>query len=222
MSGPLYTFNAAPVTDPVELYGRQIWTSLFLTSVPLKDTMSPAYKKLFGMPTVGDPVIDKEMADQPLVTYITIDKMIEYFKKGVVVSVINHADTLIIYEIVDKYLQGWSNRLRDGINVGGAPMDDLRDLDNFAAVVYPYAQQHKRPDTWNSRFADFISGGGVFASRESLMRDRSVPEPDAPEAPAPQRESFSSVFAEGVLRGQGRAAPMDRQEALKSRWDRGR
>lgn len=188
---------------PIERAAKPIWEALFEISVPYKDTVSEQYARLFGMPTVGDAAIDADMHNQPIYTYATINKMVEYHKLGVVVKVINHADTKRIYDIINAYLLIWKNKLENGINIGNAPIDDLVLLDRFASVVYEHAVQHFRPDLVNSLALNGLSGNGMWKSRESLVKPEETPVNVEPTFT--KRETLATYFSGRIMRGRGPA-----------------
>lgn len=213
-------YRRANQLSPIEQHGKPIWVTPFEVSIAYKDTCSPEYLRLFGMPTVGDPTIDATMHNQLCHRYVTINQMVEYFKKGIAVRVVNHADTKRIYELITNYLLAWKENLQTGINIGDAPIDDLILLDRFANVVYQHAVQHFTPEFLNSRLMQQLNGEGKWKSRDSLVKPKAVNE-KGEVARHPQRESMSQLFSDRVIRG-GRQATSPDGEVPKSRWARSR
>lgn len=202
----------------IERFGKPIWETPFLVSITYKDTCSPEYIRLFGMPTVGDPTIDASMHNSLDQRYITIDKMIEYFKRGIPVRVVKHEDTKNIYEIINNYLLAWKANLTHGINIGDAPVEDLILMDRFAHVVYQHAVQHFTPEFVNSRMLQAMNGGGLWKSRETLSKPKTVDD-KGQEVMQPQRESMANLFSERIVRG-GKAPVKAGQGTPTSRWMR--
>lgn len=205
---------------PIERFGRPIWETPFEIAVAYKDTCTPEYIRLFGMPTVGDPTIDAQMHNQLCNRYATIDKMVEFFKRGITIRVVKHEDTKRIYDTINNYLLAWKDHLTRGINIGDAPIDDLIMLDRFAGVVYQHAVQHFTPEFVNSRFLQHMTGGGTLKSRESLVKQKPVDDKGV-EATQPQRESMAQLFSDRIIRG-GQASNHKGNGTPTSRWMRAR
>ena len=194
----LYARRQQLQESAVTTYGRPIWERLFKASVAYKESASVDYIRLFGLPTVGDATLDSQMHNQQIETYMTINKMVEYFKIGVSVSVLVHSDTKLIYQIISDYLNAWKEQLDKGINVGNAPIDDLVLLDQFAAVVHDHAAQHFTQEYISSAIANALDGGGKWANRESLLRtSKSVAEVQEPY----KHQSLSELFSERASTG---------------------
>lgn len=129
-------------TDSVAEKGKPIWTRLFNARVQYIDTLSDEYIKTVGVPSVGEEIYDRDMKYNLVNIMITIDGMVEHFKKGNTIRISNHSDTKVIYDIIVDYLNAWNNRLSNAINVNSAPVEDLRVLDTFAEKIYPHAKNH--------------------------------------------------------------------------------
>lgn len=200
MSTPIYRVNK-PSTNPIEVTGKHIWEALFLASVQFKDSMSEDYIRLFGMPTVGDSSIDREMHTQPIYTFMTIDKMVEYFRRGIAVSIQNHSDTKRIYEIISNYINAWKHHLDRGINIGGAPIEDLILLDRFASTVFEHAVQHITPEYLKSDALKDLSGGGMWKGRDSFVpaETKSADE----HVNFQKHESLAQLFSERIISSRG-------------------
>lgn len=201
MTQQIYRRNDQPV-DPITASGKPIWEALFMASVPFKDTMSDEYVRLFGMPTVGDPAIDRDMHNQPIYTYMTINKMVEYFRSGISVKVQKHSDTKRIYDTISRYINCWKEHLDHGINIGDAPIDDLILLDRFAGVVFEHAVQHFTREYLNSDAIRDLTGGGTWMSRSSFDKPVVIQEND--EAQQFQKhQSLAQLFSERIISSGG-------------------
>ena len=130
------------IDDPVINKGTPIWERLFNVRIQQKFLQSDLDLKTFGLLSTGDQHYDNALHNQLVDVMITIDSMVEYYKKGITVRISKHEDTKIIFEIIKEYLEAWYYKLQNGINVSAAPMDDLTLLDKFAASIYPHAKIH--------------------------------------------------------------------------------
>lgn len=96
--------------------------------------------RYYGTPTVGNEEIDASMQSQLLDTYLTINEMVELYKAGIDVHVVDRAACRDIYECISYHLSTWRDFLGRGLNKNSAPLDDLKLLDEFANVVYEFAK----------------------------------------------------------------------------------
>lgn len=180
----------------LEVVGKPIWERLFQTVIPYRDTVSADFVRLFGMPTVGDPVLDKVMQEELVTQYLTIDNMVTHFKNGITVRLVTLSDSKIIYELISAYLRHWQEKIRFGVNVGGAPIDDLILLDRFAAVVFPYAAQHFTQEFISSNLVQGVTGGGKWLTRDTIFKPQENPDEKPPE-PYKHR-SMAEVFIQSI------------------------
>lgn len=183
----------------LEKLGLPIWERLFLISICYKDSLSSEHIKTFGMPTVGDKQIDNDIHNQMVDRYLTIDQMIEYFKQGINVYVKIHKETKDIYDIISAYLVCWKEYLDNGINIGGAPIDDLVTLDRFATSVYDHAVEHISDDYVNSNIFKHI--GNRKVGRAAFDKP---PEEVIIPGQVKQRESLATLFSDRVFSARGR------------------
>lgn len=188
-----------PIVDtPVNAHtnAQAIWTNLFAVTLDYCDTISSSYARIFGMPTVGDPGLDREMQHHSVDTFLTIDALVEHYKQGHQVKLRRHEDSKQIYDIISAYLQDWKNKLKEGINVGNPPIDDLILLDRYAAVVFPFAVQHFEPDFFSSAFVQGITGGGKWISRDQIFK--APLDQQEPEVAPHKHQSLEETFTQSV------------------------
>ena len=102
-----------------------IWHKLFMCRVRMIDTLSADYIKHFGMPATGIAEYDTEIPKEAVIRMLTINQMVEFYKKGVNVSVVNLKDTKIIYDFITDHLLAWKDKLNNSFGNRGAPLDDL-------------------------------------------------------------------------------------------------
>jgi len=119
-----------------------IWDKKYLVKIPTLDGTSTVFLKHHGTYVTGDRNIDRSVNQDWLVTYLNIDQMVEYFRKGVTIAVVNPSDTKLIYEAIEEHLNAWVEHLQFGLNTANAPIHDLIDMDNFANAVYAHAKRH--------------------------------------------------------------------------------
>ncbi len=187
-----------------------IWEMLYLVRIPYLATMSVDYIKEFGLPTSGDPDIDKEQANQYVTTYLSIAKLVDYHKEGVPIRIVNKKDVEDIYLAINEHLEAWKLQIRNGINIGDAPIEDLIAMDAFANDVYGHAKYGLKPEETMSAFVAAFSKFNGFAGH-NLFKGSSLPssvsnDPNVvrinhtAEDEIPERESLTEMFKQSLVR----------------------
>lgn len=147
-----------------------IFNEKYHCTVPHIDMRSSDHIKLFGMPSCGIKEIDRETANERIETYLSINQMIEYFKRGALVGVRKVEDTKTIYERITDHLNAWKRQLQNGLNNGDAPIDDLILMDKFANAVYAHAQYQFTEEIIYSLLLRQIGGIMPF-NRDNLINN---------------------------------------------------
>lgn len=124
--------------------------------IPYLSTVSVGYARAVGTYSSTDKEVDRMMNSQWIQTMMPISGMIDKFKEGAQVRVVNEKDIVPIYTAITNHLNAWRGMLERGINIGGAPVDDLLHMDRFAADLYEYAKHTARPDTLQSLAAQVL------------------------------------------------------------------
>jgi len=118
---------------------KNIWEYLFLSRVPLLESMSIEQLRKTGVRISGNRVDDRNIKNEWLTTYLPISKMVDYHREGTLIKIVNQSDLPIIYDFISKHLAAWKQQLEYGINIGDAPIDDLVAMDTFATSIYEHA-----------------------------------------------------------------------------------
>jgi hypothetical protein len=188
-----------------------IWNSLFMCRIPYIHTRSLEHIQMYGIPTCGDPLADREAVKEKVTTMLTIAQMIEYFERGVTIGVVKYDDTKKIYERITDHLNAWKSELHNCLNVKDAPLEDLIVMDKFANAVYQHAKYQFTPEIVDSILAremeaampvnrgNVLQGGppGIGVTRIRAIKD----EPTGPI----DRSSMADIFA-------------SRRESTKPKW----
>lgn len=177
--------------DPNIPSDEYIFDRRFKCLVPQLDTTSKEYLKLFGMPTVGDRGIDREMANQLITTYKTISEMALLFRDGVIVRIPNMQDCETIYKYVEYHLSRWANTVSNSVNKGIMPVDDLVTLDQFASAIYPHATSNPKKLVSSNTFEQHLDNG--FMNIDKLF-GKQKEETKESDVQIEQRESYANVF----------------------------
>lgn len=177
MTGLAYAPSAG---TSIERLGAPIWERLFLMRVRYIDTIPSETLKEIGVLDSGNRQLNRQMHNDLVTVMIKINDMVEYFKRGVTVTFVNHAETRDAYEIVNNYLMAWKHQIDQGLNLGKVPMDDLFLLDRWAQALYPVALKFgTQPRTGTSLFASLLAGQRDLITRDSLFG----PKTEGPQGP---------------------------------------
>lgn len=141
-----------------------IWDYLYKVRIPFLDTFTPEYLEKFGVPMPTDKKAQAEQLDSLVTTYINIDAMVEHYKKGVCIRVVEAPDTKLIYDAIQSHLMAWEVALRYGQNIGESPMEDLLTMDQFANDVYEHARFHFKQNEAKSEFIRSLQNNNASIS----------------------------------------------------------
>ena len=183
-----------------------IFFKLFQCRIPNIKTMSLDYVKQFGMPTCGDPILDKETANELVIRMLSIAQMVDFFNQGVTILLVKYTDAKIIYEYISNHLQFWKLQLESGFHVRNAPIEDLVAMDKFAVTVYAHAKYQFTTDMVDSIIARRMSTT-MRVTRDRILRKKpqvvTINEVTKEEETNqfPQRESMAEVFAQRMPTG---------------------
>ena len=135
-----------------------LWNRLFLCRVPFMQTMSKDYIRIHGVPMTGHVESDRSTHNELVQRMLSINQMVEFFKRGVTIAVVRAEETKEIYDYISAHLQAWRRELEVSLDVRNAPLEDLKWLDKLAASVYIHAQHYFTEEIVESILARRISG----------------------------------------------------------------
>jgi len=156
------------------------------------DNVSIEEVEFYGMYTSGDRELDAELQNELIVRWLSINEMVEYFKRGKPFRVTNSKDTEEIYGIIHQYLQSWKVKLENSVNIGNAPVEDLIALDQMASVLHGYACEHMKIDKTQSSLMNYFASVGL--GRKSQMQSTSPQDTEVR-----RHESLAEIFSEAIM-----------------------
>ena len=116
-----------------------IFHKLFLARVPILSTFSEEEIEITGIP-MHQNMEDEKKTESMLNTttvMITINDMVEKYKNGFKISIVNYEDMSFIYAVIQDHLLAWRNRRITSLNSTSTNVDnDLIDLDSFANEIF--------------------------------------------------------------------------------------
>ena len=178
-----------------------IWDWYFKVSVPYMQTRSVEDIRQFGARLSDVPEVDKDINNQFMTTMKTIAQMIDLYKEGVTIRVIDPNDITTIYECVSKHIYAWREQINTKVNIGDAPLQDLILMDEFAHSIYPNAKYDFTIDPITSITTDAlnavtpINANNLFAKPLShLNKPTDTIRINQDDAEVMERDSLGSFF----------------------------
>lgn len=136
-----------------------IFHEKFRCRIPLIHMHSLEYIEKFGLRVTltGNKKQDEIIKHELIETYLTINDMVEYYRKGVNIRVVKVEDTKLIYSYIVSHLLAWKQAMITMLNLD-PPVEDLIALDELADLVYPHAKSLNAEETEYSEFIKSING----------------------------------------------------------------
>lgn len=149
-----------------------------------------------GVVVTGISEIDKDIDNQLVTTYLTIEQMVNYFKEGVSIRLVSQADVKTIYEAIDDYLESWKSQLTRGVNIGGTPFEYLIAMDRFANTIYDHAKYHFTEDAIGSVMVRHLT---EIAGLNANNFFRQAPQSSHQQEEQPGRNSLSDFLEHRMI-----------------------
>ncbi len=149
-----------------------------------------------GVVVTGIREIDKDIDNQLITSYLTIEQMVNYFKQGVSIRLVSQADVKTIYAAIDDYLESWKSQLTRGVNIGGAPFEYLIAMDRFANTIYEHAKYHFTEDAISSVMARHLSEIGGLNGNTFF---RQTPKSSHQQEEHAERDSLSNFLEHRMI-----------------------
>jgi len=187
-----------------------LWEPKFLCRMRYSDSMTIGQLRSRGIYTSGDPVEDKRMMNSQTNFYLSINDMVEYFRQGIVVSVLDRADTATIYEHISNHINAFREEINKAFTMDHIPLDDLVLLDQFASTVYEHAKHEFTKDAAHSLIArrmDALAGftpSNILGEEKRAAVPATTPEGEEEDDGYQKRDSLADYFT-GLIRSQRRA-----------------
>lgn len=118
-------------------YGQRLKRELFDCLVPDHLTLSDNYIQNWGVPSTGDPMLDRAMSGQMTHIQTNIYTILGYYLSGINISFPNPEDVTVIYGYITGYLEEWRNYAAKSININPDKYDyTLRSLEQLNRELY--------------------------------------------------------------------------------------
>lgn len=161
--------------DKIQFYGNSIFKDIYPCRVRAVDMRSTEDIAMRGFNTTGDERYDQQMREELIDCYITVNHMVEYYRKSVNVYLQVPDHSKIIFDVVTNYLNAWMDVIRYTHIDLTPPTDDLILLNNFSKMIYPVAKPA----------LEFNPGDGIDAAlrKFNLFKDPNKREANAVSLP---------------------------------------
>lgn len=148
----------------------RIWHTRIPVKMSIIQGMSEEEVRTFGLRVSGDEDWNKNAPNEMVHREMTVNEMIEKWKEGAEIYIIERKDTIRIYEWITAHLRMWMDFLKWEGNVHVAPFDDLMLMDRFCTMVHGYARFEFEAKETASSFMNAIRS----QNRISLSRDKAA------------------------------------------------
>lgn len=193
-----------------------IWDVLYRVKLPMLGSRSIQDMRMRGVVLSGNKDVDNDIRNRTIISFISINDMVEHFRNDVTVGVCDPLDTKKIYGAISDHIAAWKHQLEHGLNVGNAPVEDLLLLDQFAKAVYDQAKYlfaGEIMDDANIRYLQQVTNinPNNFFNAKGLQkllkrRDGNVEVNvngdvviNGGDEPEPERESYEDFFKERMM-----------------------
>jgi hypothetical protein len=92
-------------------------------------------------PTSGNTTIDADLRTEWVTVSLTAPEMCDYIKRGASLMFQNVKEATTLYVDLVQHLRGWLDLFDRNPGVKKVPLDDLRQFDELASMVFPYASR---------------------------------------------------------------------------------
>lgn len=175
----------------------------FMCRVPPLALRSIEDIKMFGTPTTGNPLLDKEMEQEWALRMLNIAEMEDCFNRGYNVRLAKYSDSKVIYELITDHLISWRTFFETVENnrVPDETIDELIRLDKFATAVYVPARHLFTETTAQTIFGRYrqarrsasLLSRNMFTKQEAKEQEKEVDETGKKKG-RPERTSMASSF----------------------------
>ncbi|MNZ64266.1 hypothetical protein D3C78_824330 [compost metagenome] len=166
--------------------------------IPQMYLYSQEYVQKFGLYSSGDEAVDAAAYQNMVKANLTVAQMADHMAQGATIALVNPDESKQIYGWILEHINDWQDEvnkdpgLRDQV-----PVDSLRTLEEFAAMIYPMARQHVQTA---------VSGSRLFRSldrlnRRAIRRDMATPAQVASEIPLEHSMMVEGLADQLIRRG---------------------
>jgi len=143
---------------------NKLTRQLFTVRVPLVATYSEDEIELYGLPVNIVKGKKQDSMDNLTTVMLPLESIIDIYKQGFFIRLVNKEDLNIIYSQLEDYINGIEHGGKRSINVQEGDVDKLNDVDKFLTEMF----DNNKP----SLVRGMISGNSGFNLGVDVMRSR--------------------------------------------------
>lgn len=147
----------------------------FKCYMPQFHLYSEEYIEKVGIPTSGDRVIDRELANAPVLCQLTAAEMATHLANGANLTLENPKDSVVLYQLVSEHLTNWQHIVNDPLDHTEPPLEDLKKFDELASELYKTARVYLNEDQLGNRL---FKGLAALESNRAIDRHKPDPKPE--------------------------------------------
>jgi hypothetical protein len=149
----------------------KIWNKRWQCNVKRIDLIPEQELRTRGTFTYGNPMQDRDMINEWVLTYQSINEMVELYRRGVVIRFPKRKEAITIYELVNEHLLLWIDYLKWS-GMYNAPYNDLVEMDEFACDLHAQVKFDLKNSIDKSIFQERISAITEFSRNRLIARSR--------------------------------------------------
>ena len=131
---------------------EHIFKKYYECMIPQFHLYSKEEVETFGVPTTGDPIIDKGSANRLTHVRLTIDRMAEIHAEGSPIALLHPEESLEICNTIYQHLNDWFNHVEHSMGASSPPVEELKKLESFAILLEEKARFYSdQPQTHIAR-----------------------------------------------------------------------
>lgn len=141
---------------------NRLTKSLYTVRVPLAATYSEAEIELYGLPVNIVKGEKKDSMSDLTTVMLPLESIIDIYKQGFFIRLVNREDLNKIYNQLDNYINGLENNNKRSINIQEGDVDQLNEIDQFLTEMF----DNNKP----SLVKGMVNGNSGFTLGVDVMR----------------------------------------------------
>lgn len=151
---------------------KKINENLFRIQIKSRDIRTREEIEIYGTYISGQKDIDDYAGDEVRTIYISIENMVDYYKRGVTLFIPRQEDTDAIYKLIDEYLIKWKLKIESSFHPEDAPLDELLIYEGFAQSMFGIAKYSiSKIKPFSSPFLESLRALPIAPSSEHSLRN---------------------------------------------------
>jgi len=197
-------FNPDLVVDIKDTATWKIWNNRYQCFVRKLDLIPEGEIRNRGIFTYGNQAQDRDMINERILTYQTVDEMVELSRRGVTITWPKRKDAIKIYELINEHILLWVDYLRWS-GMYNAPYDDLIEMDEFACSLHAMVKFDLSSSIDKTIFNERINTLTAFSrsrlnARSAINIGRALTDEELDKA-FPKRDSFGELLRQFKIEG---------------------